>query len=106
MKKLLSSEIKKDKKHLLQVFRFMVMNSFFESSPDGPLKYPVVIVKESGDESKNLDEIPEVMKYDTCASIGLENNIVCTQNVDISSRAYADDGDEDKILKEDGEIIE
>ncbi|KAL8542052.1 hypothetical protein ACS0TY_003060 [Phlomoides rotata] len=107
LKKLLSSEIKKDKKHLLQVFRFMVMNSFFESSPERPLKYPVVIVKESGDESKIVDDIPELMEGDTCASTGLED-IVCTQHVDISSREYADDGgdDEVEIPYEDGEIIE
>ncbi|CAA0831459.1 Unknown protein [Striga hermonthica] len=55
LKKLLSSDIKRDKRHLLQVFRFMVMNSFFEKSPEQSLKFPEVIVKESCHGS----EIPE-----------------------------------------------
>ncbi|XP_042043168.1 uncharacterized protein LOC121788587 [Salvia splendens] len=54
LKKLLSSEIKKDKKHLLQVFRFMVVNNFFKNWPEKPLEFPKVIVKESGNESEIL----------------------------------------------------
>ncbi|KAL6493479.1 hypothetical protein OROGR_032258 [Orobanche gracilis] len=50
LKKLLSSDIRRDKKHLMQVFRFMVMNSFFKNLPEKPLKFPVVVVKEAGDE--------------------------------------------------------
>ncbi|KAG8363757.1 hypothetical protein BUALT_Bualt19G0055500 [Buddleja alternifolia] len=60
LKKLLSSDIKRDKKHLLQVFRFMVMNSFFEDLPGKPLKFPVVIVKESSDGSEIAEEKPEM----------------------------------------------
>ncbi|KAL6559340.1 hypothetical protein OROGR_004457 [Orobanche gracilis] len=50
LKKLLSSDISRCKKHLMQVFRFMVMNSFFRNLPEKPLKFPVVVVKEAGDE--------------------------------------------------------
>ncbi|KAL6559344.1 hypothetical protein OROGR_004461 [Orobanche gracilis] len=50
LKKLLSSHISRDKKHLMQVFRFMVMNTFFRNLPEKPLKFPVVVVKEAGDE--------------------------------------------------------
>ena len=48
LQKLLSADIKRDKSHLLQVFRFMAMNSFFTDYPDKPLTYPSVIVKETG----------------------------------------------------------
>lgn len=56
LEKLLSSDIRRDKRHLLQAFRFMVMNSFFQEWPEKPLKFPVVIVKEPGDESKIAEE--------------------------------------------------
>ncbi|KAF8094589.1 hypothetical protein N665_0359s0030 [Sinapis alba] len=48
LEKLLSADIKRDKIQLLQVFRFMVMNSFFKESPEEPLKLPLVIVEETG----------------------------------------------------------
>ncbi|KAM4071752.1 hypothetical protein ACJW30_11G082000 [Castanea mollissima] len=48
LQKLLSADVRRDKSHLLQIFRFMVMNSFFTDWPDKPLKFPSVIVKESG----------------------------------------------------------
>ncbi|XP_024188964.1 uncharacterized protein LOC112193145 isoform X2 [Rosa chinensis] len=47
LQKLLSSDIKRDKSRLCQVFRFMVTNSFFKDFPDKPLKFPTVVVKES-----------------------------------------------------------
>lgn len=124
LKKLLSSQIKKEKKHLLQVFRFMMMNSFFENWPEKPLKFPVVIVKESGGESVVVEEKSEVMKADTfdgLASTALENNTVCTgddndsssveadahdKNADISGRGYADAEDEGERPQEDGEIMD
>ncbi|GLT62193.1 hypothetical protein SLA2020_348490 [Shorea laevis] len=56
LQKLLSSDIGRDKSRLLQVFRFMVMNSFFNDLPDKPLKFPLVVVKESGCE----DDVVEV----------------------------------------------
>ena len=48
LQKLLSSDVKRDKSHLIQVFRFMVMNSFFKHCLDKPLRYPLVVVKEKG----------------------------------------------------------
>ncbi|TKY57838.1 serum factor response C isoform X1 [Spatholobus suberectus] len=50
LQKLLSADIKRDKSHLFQVFRFMVMNSFFKHCPDKPLRYPSVVFKENGSE--------------------------------------------------------
>ncbi|KAH9295936.1 hypothetical protein KI387_039524 [Taxus chinensis] len=39
LEKLLSGEIKKEKSHLLQIFRFMVNNSFLTEWPNEPLKF-------------------------------------------------------------------
>ncbi|GFQ01455.1 hypothetical protein PHJA_002289400 [Phtheirospermum japonicum] len=61
LKKLLSSDFKRDKRHLLQVFRFMVTNSFFENRPEKSLKFPRVIVTESGDESEILEKKPQIV---------------------------------------------
>lgn len=75
LKKLLSSEIKKDKKRLLQVFRFMVANKFFENWPETPLRFPPVIVKESGVESEIVQEKSELINGDTSNSLAtLEND--------------------------------
>lgn len=57
LQKLLSADIKRDKSHLFQVFRFMVMNSFFKEWPDKPLRYPSVMIKENGLEVGNGEKI-------------------------------------------------
>ncbi|KAL2318533.1 hypothetical protein Fmac_032409 [Flemingia macrophylla] len=66
LQKLLTADIKRDKCHLFQAFRFMVMNSFFKHFPDKPLKYPYVVVKEIGSEvdseEKYLHTIKDVSK--------------------------------------------
>lgn len=49
-KKLVGGDMNREKRHLLQVLRFMVMNSFFADN-DKPLRFPSVIVKESGNEN-------------------------------------------------------
>ncbi|XP_023550423.1 uncharacterized protein LOC111808573 [Cucurbita pepo subsp. pepo] len=54
--KLLRADVKRDKSHMLQALRFMVMNSFFNEWPNKPLNFPSVIVKESGSEIKVVDE--------------------------------------------------
>ncbi|XP_075646257.1 uncharacterized protein LOC142617337 isoform X2 [Castanea sativa] len=56
LQKLLSADVRRDKSHLLQIFRFMVMNSFFTDWPDKPLKFPSVIDKESGCECEVVEE--------------------------------------------------
>lgn len=98
LKKLLSSDIKKDKKHLLQVFRFMVTNSFFENWPEKPLKFPLVVVKESGNESEITEEKPEVAKGDASNGVGsitLQNLTVGTGEFDDSSIRDTDVLDKD-----------
>lgn len=46
LQKLLSSDVKRDKQHLVQALRFMAMNSFFKYWPKNKLKFPLVIIKE------------------------------------------------------------
>ncbi|XP_058114925.1 uncharacterized protein LOC131257957 isoform X2 [Magnolia sinica] len=48
LEKLLSADIKRDKSHLLQVFRFMMLNSFFEGGPKKLLEFPLITVKDVG----------------------------------------------------------
>ncbi|KAK4285690.1 hypothetical protein QN277_002354 [Acacia crassicarpa] len=55
LRKLLSADVKRDKSHLLEAFRFMVMNSFFQDWPDKPLRYPSVVIKENGLEDGDQD---------------------------------------------------
>ncbi|KAL0413315.1 UNVERIFIED_CONTAM: hypothetical protein Sradi_1533200, partial [Sesamum radiatum] len=85
LKKLLNSDIERDKKHLLQVFRFMVMNSFFGDWPEKPLKFPVVVVKEPGDVSELVEE-PKAAEGDTPDG----NSPVCTGNFKNSSHGGVD----------------
>ncbi|CAO2836915.1 unnamed protein product [Amaranthus hypochondriacus] len=62
LKKLLSNDIKRDKTHLLQALRFMVMNSFFKDWPEKPLNFPKVIVEETGVESNVIEEMSSSFK--------------------------------------------
>lgn len=48
LQKLLSSEIKRDRSRLLQAFRFMTLNAFFDNWPGKPLEYPLVTVGDGG----------------------------------------------------------
>ncbi|KAJ6773220.1 NUCLEAR FRAGILE X MENTAL RETARDATION PROTEIN INTERACTING PROTEIN 1 [Salix koriyanagi] len=56
LEKLLCADIRRDKHRLLQVFRFMVANSFFKDWSDKPLKFPSVVVKEDGCEDEQQEE--------------------------------------------------
>lgn len=62
LQKLLSADIGRDKSRLLQVFRFMVMNSFFKDWPDKPLRFPLVLVKESACEDEAVEKSSPVGK--------------------------------------------
>lgn len=57
LEKLLSANIKRDKIHLLQVFRFMVMNSLLKEFPKQPLKLPLITVEETGDDLSDEDDV-------------------------------------------------
>lgn len=83
LQKLLSSDIRRDKRCLLQVFRFMTMNSFFNDQPDKPLRFPRVLLKETGKEIEAAEEI-----YDAIDT-----------NIEKSSTDDDDDKDEDNIAE-------
>lgn len=116
LQKLLSADIRKDKRHLLQVFRFMVMNSFFKDWPEKPLKFPLVLVRESGSTSVVAEEKSLLVDNDasehssraTAENFEYENN----ENDDNKARqnrntqAFEDDDDDsedDKKHDEDGD---
>ncbi|KAI0519425.1 hypothetical protein KFK09_006872 [Dendrobium nobile] len=46
LRKLLNGDIRHDKCQLLQAFRFMVLNTFFNGVPDKPLLFPIVTTKD------------------------------------------------------------
>ncbi|MCD9643051.1 hypothetical protein HAX54_030157 [Datura stramonium] len=82
LQKLLSSDIRRDKRRLLQVFRFMTMNSFFKDQPEKPLRFPRVLLKETGEEIEAAEEIYDAI--DTTIS---------------KSSDDSDNGDEDNITE-------
>lgn len=56
LQKLLSKDVKRDKSHLLQVFCFMATNSFFKDWPNEALKFPLFVVRDSGDGNEGVVE--------------------------------------------------
>ncbi|CAN4108550.1 unnamed protein product [Withania somnifera] len=62
LEKLLSSDIRRDKRRLLQVFRFMTMNSFFKDCPEKPLRFPQVLLRETGKEIEAAEEIYDAIE--------------------------------------------
>ncbi|GAU35779.1 hypothetical protein TSUD_56550 [Trifolium subterraneum] len=97
LQKLMSADIKRDKRYLLQVFRFMTANSFFKDYPDKPLVYPSVLVKEVESEvyggKKHLQD-EKVVHEDGSKEI--------VQNFGNDN----EDEESDEFDEEEGEIIE
>nr|XP_023889035.1 uncharacterized protein LOC112001100 isoform X2 [Quercus suber] len=85
LQKLLSADVRRDKSHLLQIFRFMVMNSFFTDWPDKPLKFPSVIVKEIGCESEVVEE--------KCSPVGKDAE---GGNEAVVNKSHDEDDDDDE----------
>lgn len=56
LRKLLSTDIKRDNCRLLQILRFTVLNSFFDHWPEKPLKFPSVTAKDMQFESGTASE--------------------------------------------------
>lgn len=56
LQKLLSKDVKRDKSHLLQVFWFMATNSFFKDWPNEALKFPLFVLRDSGDGNEGVVE--------------------------------------------------
>ncbi|KAL3516322.1 hypothetical protein ACH5RR_023224 [Cinchona calisaya] len=83
LQKLLSADIRRDKHHILQVFRFMVTNSFFKDWPTKPLKFPVVMVKETVDEDDLSDgNLVDKRKDGTEGISGEIEELICDDNDD------------------------
>ncbi|KAJ4959599.1 hypothetical protein NE237_026710 [Protea cynaroides] len=59
LQKLLTAEIKREKSHLLQVFRFILINSFFKDWPEKPLIFPSVTVRDMECEGHLFEESSE-----------------------------------------------
>ncbi|KAG1365557.1 hypothetical protein COCNU_12G005570 [Cocos nucifera] len=77
LQKLLNAEIKRDKIQLLQAFRFMTLNSFFNGLHDKPLEFPEIMVKDAELENeiglkknpslnKNADRAAFVQSHGQC----------------------------------------
>ncbi|KAF6157944.1 hypothetical protein GIB67_015260 [Kingdonia uniflora] len=96
LQKLLSVDIKRDKSHLLQVLRFMVLNFFFKDFPRKPLEYPSVKVKDREIGNGNVQEKSSPLAL--VKKIEGQNGHVTTNNDD------EDDGDHDDCAK-DEEIV-
>lgn len=113
LQKLLSSDIKRDKSRLWQVFRFMVTNSFFKDFPDKPLKFPTVVVKESVSEEGVVEELSSVAGKG--AYVGREKSMVeRVDSDDCKDRSHDccyndNNGDDEEGIEqaeeEEGEII-
>ncbi|KAH1055327.1 hypothetical protein J1N35_033392 [Gossypium stocksii] len=97
LQKLLSADIRKDKSRLLQVFRFMVMNSFFKDWPEKPLKFPVVVVKDGVSEG---EIVQEKTLLDAEDNIEAGNKTMTQSNVDA---AGDDDIENNNADEEEGE---
>ncbi|KAL4599300.1 hypothetical protein ACB092_11G117300 [Castanea dentata] len=97
LQKLLSADVRRDKSHLLQIFRFMVMNSFFTDWPDKPLKFPSVIVKESGCECEVVEEKSSPLGKDAEGG----NKAVVNKSHDEEEDDDDDDDEDDNGVDED-----
>ncbi|GMJ14372.1 hypothetical protein HRI_005106400 [Hibiscus trionum] len=86
LQKLLSADIRKDKSRLLQVFRFMVMNSFFKDWPEKPLKFPVVVVKDGVSEGEIIEEKPVLGEEDNIVDAACDDDI--GNNIDDDEKHY------------------
>lgn len=99
LQKLLDTDVRRDKSRLLQVFRFMTLNSFFKDWPEKSLNFPSVVVKESGCGGTVVGEMSP------CE--GNDFSQVCVKTMDevVDNGDEEDDDENDKDVQEEGEII-
>ncbi|XP_050211237.1 uncharacterized protein LOC126661424 [Mercurialis annua] len=116
LQKLLSADVRKDKLRLLQVFRFMVINSFFDDYPENTLKFDSVSVKED----EVVAEEPSIAGKDisnVSDKTRVENACIVGDNDDSDKHeVQVDEGtcfvrgkshvDQNDIKEEEGEIID
>ncbi|KAK7267173.1 hypothetical protein RIF29_19838 [Crotalaria pallida] len=107
LQKLLNIDIKRDKSHLFQVFRFMVINSLFKDFPDKPLMYPSVVVKEIGTEGVAEEKHCHIRK--DVLGQGDEKTVLVNHINDNCHDSEDEESDEDENdsveHEEDGQII-
>ncbi|XP_057980890.1 uncharacterized protein LOC131166391 isoform X2 [Malania oleifera] len=119
LQKLLSADIRRDKSRLLQVFRFMVVNSFFKDWPEKPLNFPTVIVRETGHdgemaEDKSLLTVKGVAELSNGAQIEKFKDCDADDNNDGESAKNEEcyvgemgpNGEELESSEEEGEIVD
>ncbi|XP_057724330.1 uncharacterized protein LOC130940251 [Arachis stenosperma] len=109
LQKLLSADIKKDRSHLIQAFRFMVTNSFFKYYPDKPLIYPSVVVKETGSEGnageKHLHAGKDVLDHENKKTVKkIVNDDI--NDVHFSEEEKSDDDDYENLQKEPSSLVQ
>lgn len=102
LQKLLSADVKRERCHLLQVFRFVVMNSFFKDGPDKLLKFPKVVVKESGCEEKSTCIGEDVS--DSSKKIVLEN-VVDSEDVVVHDKDASNDEGSARVEQAAGQFV-
>ncbi|KAG9133338.1 hypothetical protein Leryth_021487 [Lithospermum erythrorhizon] len=105
LQKLLSADIKREKHQLLQVFRFMVMNSFFKDFPEKALKFPPVIIKVADYESPVVEENEVIRGVD----VGPSGSVDGVDNEGIQhNHNQENDGprNHEELPEEEGEIID
>lgn len=103
LQKLVAADVRTDRHHLLQVFRFMVMNSFFKDWPEEPLKFPVVIVKETTNEDELIEgNSVEGKKDELIEWNSVERKKNCAEGIlgKIEEPIVSDDDDDNENVNE------
>ncbi|KAJ6323227.1 hypothetical protein OIU77_012959 [Salix suchowensis] len=90
LEKLLSADLKRDKHQLLQVFKFIVANSFFKDWPEKPLKFPSVVAKEDGYEDEMGEEKSPLVREE----VSEDSNSTTAENF----------GDRDDCIEHDAQV--
>ncbi|KAF3434339.1 hypothetical protein FNV43_RR25442 [Rhamnella rubrinervis] len=112
LQKLLDADVRRDKRRLLQAFRFMMLNSFFKDWPKKPLNFPSVIVKESGCGDNVVEEmsllggkyVSELGANTMVERVGDLDDKDGDDDDDNSNEAGSEDENDDDV-QEEGEII-
>lgn len=98
LQKLLSSDIKRDKRRLIHVFRFMTLNNFFKDWPDRPLQFPSV--------KMNQIEIGSNISTDDLENAGMSKDSILgvNENGDWKELSSIDEEDTDSANHNDEDV--
>ncbi|PIA53259.1 hypothetical protein AQUCO_00900085v1 [Aquilegia coerulea] len=106
LEKLLSADIKRDKSHLLQAFRFMVLNNFFVEWPKNALEFPSAAVEDSGSGLKVGRVSSPCQVNEVVYEIAKKDNVEDFEEQDTSHEDVADGNDADEYVKQTDNITE